>query len=99
MVFMIVEKKKKKSTCTSGGNNCRQSELCECRGGRPVGFCGRKATLHHHQKRTYTSLQASVAVKQNVYLLRIVLRAQELCENPGGLLGLPSLISLWFLWT
>ena len=26
-------------------------------------------------------------------------RAQELCESRGGRPGLPSLISLWFLWT
>ena len=26
-------------------------------------------------------------------------KAQELCESRGGRPGLPSLISLWFLWT
>ena len=29
----------------------------------------------------------------------LVFRAQELCESRGGRLGLPSLISLRFLWT
>ena len=84
-----------------------QNELCECRGGRPGGFCGRKATLHHHKKRTYASLQASVAVKQNVYLLSIVLTAQEVCGNPGVWksrcveiqVALPSIISIQFSWT
>ena len=27
------------------------------------------------------------------------IRVQELCESRGGRPGLPSLISLWFLWT
>ena len=32
-------------------------------------------------------------------LLLFAVRAQELCESPGGRLGLPSVISLRFLWT
>ena len=41
----------------------------------------------------------SVDVKQHFNQLRIRGRAQELCESRGGRPGLPSLISLRFLWT
>ena len=35
----------------------------------------------------------------NVVFVKLFVRAQELCESRGGRLGLPSLTSLWFLWT
>ena len=45
------------------------------------------------------NILVSVDVMQNSSHSRTENRAQELCESPGGHPGLPSLISLRFLWT
>ena len=46
-----------------------------------------------------TDLLASVEVKQQKSINPTPFRVQELCESRGGRPGLPSLISLRFLWT
>ena len=62
----------------------RAQELCESRRGRPWAPVPNKPMVF-------------VDVKQHFDMLWA--RAQELCESRGGRPGLPSLISLRFLWT
>ena len=51
--------------------------------------------------RSCVKVEVSVGVKQQHFNQRkhSIYRAQELCESRGGRPGLPSLISLPFLWT
>ena len=70
--------------------------------GRDAQGGGEGVRQHHFIETLFPSLISlvvSVDVKHHVYLLRRCGRAQELCESGGGRPGLPSLISLLFLWT
>ena len=67
-------------------------------------FSLRVATSVHRSSETDSKSTQEVTDTTHIYnhmhpLLDWRVRAQELCESRGGRPGLPSLISLRFLWT